>query len=327
MHAQSLAHTEHAVIAAVCDSKEERAKAAADAYHCRYYTDYKDMIDSADLHAVHICTPHYLHAPMAVYAAGAKKHVMTEKPMSIDYGDAVAMVNAAREHGVCLGVIFQNHYNPGSVLIKETLQSGALGRVISGRITVAWNRDDAYYSESDWKGTWEKEGGGVIINQAIHTLDLMRWFADSGVDYVDASIHNRMHGGIEVEDCAEGIIAFKNGVTAAFYCNNYSAYDAPVALELYCEKGVANIDGDCGTVTFHDGGTLTADTDADLAAGYGAAMKDYWGVSHVKQIKNFYEALSKGVPPDITGDYAAETQKMIAAVYRSGKTGKRVALD
>ncbi len=103
------------------------------------------------------------------------------------------MISAAEQNGVVLGVIFQNRYNPGSKLVKAMLESGQLGRIISSKLSVTWKRTDEYYSRSDWKGTWDKEGGGVIIDQAIHTLDLARWLVDSEIEFVDATISNRTH--------------------------------------------------------------------------------------------------------------------------------------
>ena len=324
MHSQSIVGIENAELVAVCDNKEERAKFAAEMYKCDYYTDYKEMIDKADINCVHICTPHYLHAPMTIYAANAKKHIMTEKPMSIEYNDALEMVQTAKDNGVTLGVIFQNHYNKGSQLIKRTLESGELGKIISGRAIVTWKRDDEYYSKSDWKGTWDKEGGGVVIDQAIHTLDLMRWFTDSEIEYVDAQISNRAHNIIEVEDSAEGVIKYKNGVLTGFYCINYYGYDAPVEIELQCEKVIAKIYGDKGTVIFSDGREISEDRDPSEVFIDGDGVKDYWGVNHIYQIKKFYDSLSKGEEPEINGEYALKTQRMVSAIYNSGKTSKRI---
>ena len=148
--------------------------------------------------------------------------------MSIHYQDAVAMVKEAKKNNKILAVNFQNRYNNSSRLIKKTLEDGQLGNVLSAKLYVTWNRSDSYYATSDWKGTWEKEGGGVLINQAIHTFDLVCWFIDSEVKSVDAYITNRFHKEIEVEDCAEGIIQYDNGAIASFHAINYYGYDAPV---------------------------------------------------------------------------------------------------
>ena len=164
--------------------------------------------------------------------------------MSIDLSDAEDMVKTAKENNVTLGVIFQNRYNSGSRLIKETLESGELGEILGGKLEVTWKRTDEYYANSDWKGTWDMEGGGVIIDQAIHTMDLMRWFVNSDIDYIYANISNRAHKIIQVEDSAEGVIKYKNGIVTAFHTINYYTYDAPVKIELHCEKGMVNMLGE-----------------------------------------------------------------------------------
>lgn len=324
MHAVSVGKLENAELMAVCDVKEDRAKAKAKEFNCKYYLDYKEMIDKEELDVVHICTPHYMHAPISIYASNAGKQVLTEKPMSISLQDAEAMIKAADDSKTTLGVIFQNRYNNGSMLLKETLQSGALGRILSGKAIVTWNRSDEYYSKSDWKGTWDKEGGGVIIDQAIHTLDLMRWLVDSEIDYVDANISNRAHNIIEVEDVAEGVIKYKNGVVTGFFAINYFTYDAPVEIELHCEKGIAKMVGNRGSIHFNDGREFIADVNPNETFDYGNGVKGYWGTSHTKQIRNYYECLGKGVKPEITGKDAVKTQRMICAIYESGKTGKRI---
>ena len=324
MHAVSVGKLENVELMAVCDVKEDRAKAKAKEFNCKYYLDYKEMIDKEELDVVHICTPHYMHAPISIYASNAGKQVLTEKPMSISLQDAEAMIKAADDSKTTLGVIFQNRYNNGSVLLKETLQSGALGRILSGKAIVTWNRSDEYYSKSDWKGTWDKEGGGVIIDQAIHTLDLMRWLVDSEIDYVDANISNRAHNIIEVEDVAEGVIKYKNGVVTGFFAINYFTYDAPVEIELHCEKGIAKMVGNRGSIHFNDGREYIADVNPNETFDYGNGVKGYWGTSHTKQIRNYYECLGKGVKPEITGKDAVITQRMICAIYESGKTRKRI---
>ncbi|MES9684131.1 Gfo/Idh/MocA family oxidoreductase [Gottfriedia acidiceleris] len=326
MHAQPAFIRENVELVAVCDIKEERAKEKAEQFKCTYYTNYLELFEKENLDVIHICLPHYLHAPVAIEAAKRKIHVLTEKPMSIHYSDAQEMVETAKNNGVTLGVIFQNRYNPGSVLIKEMLQNGTLGKIKSGKLSVTWDRSDEYYLTSDWKGTWEKEGGGVVIDQAIHTMDLMRWFVDDEIEYVDASISNRAHEMIEVEDCAEGVIKYRSGVVTAFHTINYYSYDAPVTIELHCENGLAKMVSDRGVVSLKDGREFVADNNPNETFDYGNGAKGYWGVSHVKQINNFYESLNDHSQLHITGEEAMKTQKMICAIYESGKKKERIYL-
>lgn len=324
MHLESIQMTSNTQIVAVCDNKEDRAQSKAKYYNCKYYLDYKEMLDNEEIDVVHICTPHYLHAPMAIYAANKGINVLTEKPMSISLEDADAMIDACKKNNVTLGVIFQNRYNAGSVLIKDTLTSGALGKILSAKALVTWDRSDEYYSKSDWKGTWAQEGGGVIIDQAIHTLDLLRWFVDAPIEYVDANISNRAHAMIEVEDSAEGVIKYKNGVVTGFYTVNYYSYDAPVEIEIDCENGLIRLISDKATIRFNDGREISADRDPRMQMNYGEGIKSYWGVSHLKQIKAFYESLGNGKKPIIDGEEARKTQQMICAIYQSGKEKRRI---
>ncbi|MFP4017423.1 MAG: Gfo/Idh/MocA family protein [Halanaerobiales bacterium] len=326
MHAVSVTEMDNAELVAVCDIKEDRAREKGEEFSVEYFTDYREMINEMDLDVLHVCTPHYLHAPIVIDACNAGLHVLTEKPMSIKLEAAEKMVQTAEDNDVTLGVIFQNRYNPGAVLIKNTLESGALGKIHSGKLSVTWDRSDEYYTGSDWKGTWEKEGGGVVIDQAIHTLDLMRWFVDDEIEYVDANISNRAHEIIEVEDSAEGIIKYKNGVLTGFYTINYYSYNAPVEIEIHCENGLVKMVSDNASIKFNDGREFIAGPNPNESFNYGN-VKSYWGVSHTKQIQNYYQALEKGVDPDVTGADALKTQKMVCAIYQSGKSGEKVVFD
>lgn len=322
MHAYPVMEREDTELVAICDVKEDRLEKASREFNTKSYTDYRDMYELENLDVVHVLTPHYLHPEMTIEALKRGIKVVTEKPMSIKYEDAKAMVDTAKETGTTLGVIFQNRYNPGSRLIKKCLTDGSLGKIISARAFVTWNRSDEYYSKSDWKGTWDKEGGGVVIDQAIHTLDLMRWFIDDEIDYVDAAISNRAHEIIEVEDSAEGVIKFKNGVVAGFYTVNYYGYDAPVEIELHCENGIAKMVADRATVSYKDGSQQIADNNPNETFDYGN-VKSYWGVSHVKQINQFYDVIETG-ELDIAAEDALKTQEMVCAIYDGGKTNKRI---
>ncbi len=325
MHAVSVARSEDALLVAVCDVKEDRAKRKAEEFGCKYYFDFKEMIEKENLDVVHLCLPHYLHAPVAIYAMEHGVNVLTEKPMSITLGEAKAMMETAKRTGRVLECIFQNHYNAGTVLVKDLYDAGELGRIKAAKCAVTWNRSDSYYSSSDWKGTWEKEGGGVIIDQAIHTLDMLRYIINEEIDYVDASIANRGHAIIDVEDSAEGVIKYKSGLLTAFHTINYYSYDAPVEIEIDCEKALVQMFADTSTVKFKDGRTVIAERNPTENFDYGN-VKSYWGVNHIKQIDNFYHCLKTGEKPFIPIEESFKTQEMICAIYESGKEGKRVYL-
>ena len=290
------------------------------------YPDYEFMIKAGGFDVLHICLPHYLHAPAAIFAMEQGINVLCEKPMATSIADAEQMIKAAEANNVSLGVIFQNRYNPGSQLVKKALDTRALGKILSGWLKVTWHRDEKYYTESTWRGKWETEGGGVLINQSIHTFDLMNYFMGGHPSYIDASIANRAHPSIEVEDVAEGIISYRgqgeDEVKISFYATTIFPYDAPVMLELICENGRATMTGDSAVIEYKNGKTETSAPDDDKSLPLGT--KSYWGISHTRQIKAFYDALEQHKKPEIDGEEALVTQKLICGIYESGKTGRRV---
>ncbi len=322
MHATSCDHLENAQLVGVCDIKKDRADAAAKKYNVPAYYDYKELIDNANLDVVHICVPHYMHPVISRYALEHGVNVLCEKPMSIDYADGEANVRLAEEKNLRYGIIFQCRYNDTSRLIKENIENGKLGKVISARCTLTWCKPDSYYALSDWKGTWEKEGGGVIIDQAIHSLDLANWFINSEPVEVQAHIANRAHSIMKVDDTGEGYIRFKNGATLAFWAMNNYGCDEPIEIRLLCENGKAVMSYDDAKIEFNDGTVLSVSQKADSI--YYEGGKDYWGFQHIRQIADFYRSVEEGTEPFISGKEALKIQKLICAIYQSGKTGKTI---
>lgn len=324
MHIVPATILEQADLVSVCDIRPERAATAARKYGCRAYTDYTEMLRKERLDAVHICLPHYLHPVVAEYAITRNIHVLSEKPMSIDYESGERCVRLAEEYGVNYGVILQCRYNKSARLVKRSLLNGRLGKIISARSTLTWTRPDSYYAESDWKGTWDKEGGGVIIDQAIHSIDLVNWFIDDEPVKVDVSIANRGHQLVHVEDSAEGLITYRNGIRYGFYCMNNYGCDEPIEIRLFCENGKAILSYDDACITYNDGTSeKVVETGSEIEYEGG---KDYWGFQHIKQIEQFYNAVLGLEPLEISGREALKVQKLICAMYRSGKEGNSVYL-
>ena len=302
---------------AVCDIRSEKAQAVAEKCGAKAYTDYKEMIDKENLDCVHICLPHYLHVPAAEYAFGRGVNVLSEKPMSINYNDAVHAVNKAKECGVLYGVIFQSRYNAATIFVKNALDSGKLGKIKSASSVLTWSRSDDYYGGSDWKGTWDKEGGGVVIDQAIHSIDLVNYFIGETPKTVGASMAIRGHKGIKVEETAEGLIEYESGIKYAFYCMNNYACDEPVSIKLCCEKGRAELSYTSAKIVYNDG--TESRYEEDKNAFRPKDGKDYWGYKHIRQIEQFYKACLKEEPLGISGEEALKTQKIICEIYNKGR--------
>ena len=355
MHAYPLYKQHNAEIKAVCDIRKERAEAASKLFECDSYGDYRELLARDDIDVVHILTPHYLHAPMTQAASEAGKHVLSEKPMSISMKEAEAIVNAGTKNGTTIGIISQNRYNAASQAIKRAL-SEDLGKIVGQRVILAWSKPAEYYKRSDWHGTWDKEGGSLMIDQAIHVMDLARWFIDEPIDRVQASFCNRNHPEIETEDTAEGLITYRSGIQSVFFATNNFSYNAPVVIETQCENGTAVVEFDKAVITYLNGREVTvvnnphehfdeedyssffneksSETAMRTLDEWGVEIfpvtwktpRAYWGKSHHKQIENFYASLAAGKKPDVTAEEALKTQEMIMSIYQSGREGKEISL-
>jgi UDP-N-acetyl-2-amino-2-deoxyglucuronate dehydrogenase len=321
VHAAALQQLPEARLAAVVDINEAKAAEAAQHYGCRSYTDYRQMIQDERIQVVHICTPHYLHAEMTIAALRSGKHVLVEKPMATMLADAAAMINVSRETGKSLGVCFQNRYNSTAVRLKSILDSGQAGKVLRARAALKWHRDAAYYQESGWRGAWATEGGGVLINQAIHTLDLLQWFI-GGIKSVTGSIAtNCLKDIIEVEDTAQAVFTFKNGVTADFCATNCHPVNAPVKLEIECERLSLKLAGDLAIQTLD--GRVEKVTEVNARTG----AKAYWGCSHLELITDFYRCLQTGEHFTLDGVAGRTALQMVQAIYRSAREQRVVLWD
>ncbi len=323
MHVTSVVSMEDAQLVCVCDIKPERAKAAAEKYHAKAYTDYKDMLLQEELDVLHVCLPHYLHPIVSRYAMERGINVLCEKPISIKWEDAVANVELAEQKGVQYGIIFQCRYNTASQFVKRHIEDGSLGKVISARSTLTWCKPDSYYSLSDWKGTWDKEGGGVVIDQAIHSLDLVNWFIQSEPASVYAHLDNRGHDIMEVDDSAEGYIKYQNGATYGFWAMNNYGIDEPIEIRLLCENGKAVLTYEDAVITLNDGTVLSTEQDMSDALTYENG-KDYWGFQHVKQIRQFYNSVLGKEELDISAREALKIQRIVCAIYESSNIGKPI---
>lgn len=317
MHATSVVNLPDVTIVGVCDVKKERADLQAEKYHTTPYYDYKEMLSREKPDVVHICLPHYLHSIVSEYALNNGINVLCEKPMALNYEDACRLVDLAAEKKLKYGVIFQCRYNDSSKRVKEVIKSGRLGKILGARVVLTWNRSDEYYSLSDWKGTWDKEGGGLVINQMIHSLDIANWFIDSDIVEVQSDLKNRAHKNIEVEDTAEGIVRYANGAVLMFYGSNNYCCDEPIEIRLFCQNGKVVMQYEKAKITFNNGEEiLVCQQENDI---HYEKKKDYWGDQHISQIENFYNSVRNNVEPEISGREALKTQKLICEIY--GKSG------
>ncbi len=316
-HANAIEKVDGAQVYAVCDIDATAAQKAAETYSCKAYTDYRDVLGDPEIHTVHICTPHYLHSEMAIAALRAGKDVLCEKPMCISVAEAEQLRLVCEETGRRFGVCFQNRYNITSRQAKELLDSGELGAVLGAKAICIWERNAAYYAQAEWRGCWATEGGGVLINQSIHTLDLVQWLLG---DIESISGHTRtakLYNEIEVEDTADAFIVFKSGAQCVFFSSNCHISTAPALIEVTTERGHLQILERELLWTPRDGRPESI-ARAEAATG----PKAVYGIGHNALIHDFYEGLKTGASFPINAQEGAKSIRLIHALYRSSAMGR-----
>lgn len=303
------------------DKVLERAEAfAAHFPGCKPYERLEDML-KMDLDVVHVLTPHFLHKEHVIASLRAGKHVLTEKPIAIHVEDAFEMIDTAKMADRRLGVIFQNRYIPGIQEARRLVEAGALGRPLGAFSNLNWYRPASYY-ECDWKGRWETEGGGVVIDQAIHSIDMVRYLIDNPVSSIQAHIDRRVLTTIEVEDVADALIRFENGALYSFYACNYYTYNASIRIQVHFTGGMVTLtDNDAVLIEQEGKEPRLITSDGGTEGG-----ESYWGKHHLTQLEDFYRCLStqKPVPADPVD--AAKTLEVVDGIYRSAKEGTIIYL-
>ena len=286
-HLRILSNTENIEISSVVDIDKNKAEKAAEKYGCEAYFDFNDMLDRDKPDCVHICTPHYLHTQMSAQALERGIHVLCEKPCAIKKDELDFLRRVQKNSGVQFGVCFQNRYNEPVVKAKEIIDSGTYGKVTGIRSNVTWCRKTDYYSD-EWHGKKVLEGGGVLVNQAIHTLDLIRYLSSSEVKNVSAHIFNDTLKGItDTEDTATVRYEMENGSVVLMYATVGFSKDADVLIEVFLEKAVIRIEGAYNAYLTQNGNTVSL-TEGSVSHFHG---KTYWGSGHEALIRDFYNCI------------------------------------
>ena len=307
VHAYALKQTPNVRLAACADVIPERAERLAREYDLHAYGSMEELLEHEQVDVVHLCTPHNLHVPMALLAASRGIHVFTEKPSAIGREQWAELVEASRK--VRVGICFQNRYNGATGKLRELLKEGGLGKVLGTRAFVTWFRDEKYYTDSGWRGKKSTEGGGVLINQAVHTLDLMVHLLGRP-ENIEATLSNRhLKGVIEVEDTVEAYMTF-HGAPGLFYATTAHCVNSPVFLEIVCENATARMERDTLSLLWKDGREERFEYAHDLPV-----PRDYWGAAHVPCIRDFYAALAEGRDVPIGVTQVQDTVDTLFAIY------------
>ncbi|MDQ0850601.1 UDP-N-acetyl-2-amino-2-deoxyglucuronate dehydrogenase [Arthrobacter sp. B3I9] len=310
VHLEALAKLDGVTLAAVCDTDPQRLASATDTWGVPGYANHLALIEAVRPDVVHICTPHDQHASVAADCLERGVNVIVEKPLAHTLAEGRRLVEAASAGRAKIAVCFQNRYNATSQAMHSLLSSGELGAVKGASATVMWQRSAEYYQNRPWRGTWAGGGGGLLMNQAIHTVDLLQWLVGDVVA-VTGNVSTRFLGeAIEVEDTAEFVAEHASGARSAFYATLANAFNAPVTLDVVTEKAVLSLRGAL-TVTHSDG---RVDIVPERTGGSGG--RSYWGASHELLISDFYARLQDADPFWISPAEAQKSLRIIKDLYR-----------
>jgi len=311
----------------------ERARARAAEFGVDHYADPGQLLARADVDVVSVCVPSGEHAEVGIRAAASGKHLVMEKPIEVKLEAADRLIAACQASGVQLGVISQHRWDPGVRALKELVDSGRLGRLILGDAIVKWYRTQQYYESGDWRGTWELDGGGALMNQGVHYVDLLQWVMGP-VERVFARCRTSAHEHIEVEDVALAVLSFANGALGLLECSTAVYPGLSERLEVTGTEGTVIVEaGELAVRELKDEKGETSPYGGKLppAGGrrQGTAAADPADISyraHREQLADFLEAIEAGRKPFIDGLEARKPLELILAVYESARTGRDVTL-
>jgi predicted dehydrogenase len=330
-HARAIGDVRGAKLAACYDTRAEAAEKFAKQFHCRAYTDLDAMLADPKVAIVTIATPSGAHMEPAVAAARAGKHVIVEKPLEITLKRCDAIIEACKKAGVQLGAIFPSRFHDSSVKLKRAIEYGRFGRLTLGDAYVKWYRTQEYYDSGAWRGTWALDGGGALMNQAIHSVDLLTWLMGPVVE-IQANAATLAHVRIEVEDAVVATLRFANGALGVLEATTAAYPGYLKRIEIHGSGGSAVLEEedlkawDFAKPRKEDQAILEAMKQHKSTGGGASDPAAIGHHGHAMQFRDFVEAVKKNRPPAIDGHEGRRSVEIILGVYKAAETGKAVKL-
>ncbi|MCY4778219.1 Gfo/Idh/MocA family oxidoreductase [Sphingobacterium sp. UT-1RO-CII-1] len=331
IHAKAIAEIGQAQLIGVYNRTVDKAVAFATRYDCDVFRSMDDISQDSRVSIVCICTASGFHLEPALKCLQSGKHCLIEKPLEISSERCDQLIEAASLYDRKLGVVFHSRFYPVSKVVKNAVDTGRLSELVLGSAYVKWHRSPAYYTSADWRGTWALDGGGVLMNQAIHSIDLLQWFAGE-VTSVHSIVRNILHKNIEVEDTVVAMLNFQNGAVGTIEATTAAFPGAYKRIELIGTKGSIILEEDYlhtwdfDAVCVEDEGIKKQYSSLPTAGGVADPMNiSYLG--HKMQIIDFIEAIEEDKKPLVDGAEGRKSVQIIEAIYKSAKTGKEVFLN
>ncbi len=332
IHATAINAIPNAKIEGVYNINIEKADAFANKYGCKSYHQLGEMLKDPTIDIVCICTPSGAHLEPALQAIAAGKHCMIEKPLEVTLERCDAIIDAAKKAGVMVAVVFPSRFYEASMQMKRAIEENRFGELVLGDAYVKWYRSEAYYKTAAWRGTWQLDGGGALMNQGIHSVDLLQWYMGPVVS-VQAFTANRQHKGIEVEDTVVAVLKFANGALGNIEASTAIYPGALKKIEIMGTDGTAVMEEsslikwDFKDPKDIDQKVLESMSDPKSLQGGASNPGDLSFLGHQYQLEDMMRALEKGTAPLIDGVEGRKSVEIVLAIYESAKTGRMVALS
>ena len=330
-HAKAIADVRGAKLVACCDMAADRAEQFAKEVGCTPYDNMKKMLADPAVDVVTIATPSGVHMEPAVEAARAGKHVIVEKPLEVTLKRCDRIIRECEKSGVKLGTIFPSRFHDSSIQMRKAIDQGRFGRLTLGDAYVKWFRTQEYYDSGAWRGTWKLDGGGALMNQAVHTVDLLSWLMGP-VEEIQAQTATLAHKRIEVEDVAIATLRFKSGALGVIEATTAAYPGYLKRIELHGSEGTAILEEedlkawDFAKKGRGDAAILKAMKKTKSGGGGAADPSAIGHHGHTMQFRDFVKAIKTDGTPAVDGHEGRKPIEIILAIYKSAQTGKLVKL-
>jgi UDP-N-acetyl-2-amino-2-deoxyglucuronate dehydrogenase len=321
VHAENIHNHSDITLISAADIVPEKVKKLTDNYGGKAFASIDELLADQKPDVIHICTPHNTHVELARKALQSGVNVLLEKPPFIRAEDMQPLNEAIEKSGKTFGICFQNRYKETVLTAKSLLDSKKAGKILGARGFVTWKRNEVYYTGSSWRGKWATEGGGVLINQAIHTLDQMLWLVGDPVSVEGTTSNHHLSGVIEVEDTAEMYFDFGDNVHGIFYATTSNCCDSAVYLEIDCENYKIILEGQTLSVQTYDGQVRQFCSNPPVKV----TGKECWGNGHTMLIEDYYSCIGSDRKFPIGLVEGSRAIRALLCFYQAAATKKTVA--
>ncbi len=329
VHAEAINNSDRLQLVSAVSRSDEKREAFCSEFSVKGYPDYGTFLKNDDLDIVVLCTPNGTHLDYGMQAADVGKHLIVEKPLEVTTERGQKLIESCKRNGVHLAVIFQSRFIDEIRKMKKAVDEGAIGRLVMARASIKWFRDQDYYKAAPWRGTLALDGGGALINQGIHTVDLLTWFSGPAAS-VQSYKGTLTHEGIEGEDNLVASISFKNGALGVLEASTSIIPAQNRIIELHGTEGTATLDGDQFILSKEH---ASAESDAAQkaekggSAGATSPLAGFTYRHHLAQYEEIIRHLDRDMPPPVSGPDSLRSLALVQAAYYSAEKGKAISPD